>query len=132
MKYLMAPICTKYDDLNRLHVRRALVSFKKTKSDGFGGKIYLDTRLVAVDDYFKNEDASHTYKFYDEGFALVDCKHPDIKAEYEAAGVLGKIRPYHTLHLADCLAYPSNVKAVFKAKNDMEAVKIFKERDELR
>ena len=138
MKYLMAPICTKYDDDNNLHVRRALVSFKKIKSDGFGGKIYLETRLVGLDDYFKNENSSHTYQFYDDGFALVDCKYPETKAMYEKEGILGKVRPYHTLHMerycwvGEGKLAKATCPIVFRAKTDLEALKRFKEREELR
>ena len=126
MKYAMIPICTYVDDNGRVISRRALVEYKKTKRLSVI-TIYKGTRLVEVDDYFKNKASSHTYTFTDEGFTLVDCKYPAAKLEYAKAGVLNKFRPYHTMGIKKI-----DKQVRFRAKNDDAAIKIFKEREELK
>ena len=122
MKYAIIPICTKVDDDGNVVSRSVLISYKKVRKFALF-TMYEGTRLIATDDYFKDENSSHTYQFYDSGFALVDCKYPEQKARYEKAGVLNKVRPYHTIEIKYI-----DTTIRFRARNNQAALEKFKER----
>jgi len=122
MKYAIIPICSKFDDDGNVISRSVLISYKKVKKESVI-TVYQGTKLVATDDYFKDENSSHIYQFYDDGFALVDCKYPDQKARYKQAGVLNKVRPYHTIEIKYV-----DTTIRFRARDDQAALKKFKER----
>lgn len=133
--YAMIPINSKINGKDEVLIRRVLISYKGKPIQGvFGGKTYINTRLVAKDPYFKDEKSSHQYIFFDDGYYLEECKHADLKEDYEGVGIMHKVRPYHTtFKLDNYFKDGDELKSIeFKAKNDKEAAKIFEGRKELR
>ena len=123
MKFAMIPINRKYDENNNLLVRRVLISYtKKYKKRLCGESItyFTGTKIVETDNYFK-ESHSHTYKFEDKGYTLLDCQN-ELKEMYPES--LYKLRLYHAGSLVDAI--------LFKAKSNEEAIEIFNNRKELR
>lgn len=107
-KYAIIPINRRIKDDGSRDVRCVLISYKKSKRG-----VYVNTRLVEKDDYFKNREASHVYSFDDDGFVLVRDRYGD-------NWLLNQKRPYK-VHEGNLIE--SSIE--FKAKNDEDAIKTF-------
>ena len=127
--YAMIPINFKYDENDKLHIRRVLIEYKKLRKDEFNRDIYYydDTRLIDVDPYFLDKSKSHQYIFEDDGYTLMDVRGDDY-ALYLLRGLIKDKRTYHSFEMSN-----SNYKAIlFNASTDEEALKKFHEREELK
>lgn len=124
-KYAMIPINRKYDEDNTLHIRRVLISYEKKKKKSLHGmpiSYFEGTKLIEVDDYFK-ENHSHTYKFTDTTYTLVDC---DAESKKLYGDMLSEPRKYHAFEGSTIYG-----AILFKASSDQEAIKKFKERGDI-
>jgi len=113
MKYAMIPINRRYDENNNRIVRRVLISYK-TK-DEYG--VYIGSKIIEKDPYFKDKNSSHQYLFENDGFRLIHDAYGD---DYR----LGEKRPYE--YSAGELIETS---FEFEATNKKEAIKIFTTRN---
>ena len=111
-KYSMIPINRRYDNEGKRIVRRVLISYTKKDSNG----VYLHSKIIEKDPYFKDINSSHQYLFEDDGFRLV---HDDYGDNY----LLEQKRPYE--YSAGDLFEKSYE---FTAENDEQAIKLFNER----
>lgn len=131
--YAMVPICTKYDDDDNLHVRRVLIKYDElvNASNGFPIKYFTNTKILAKDPYFSNEESSHKYTFYDDGYTLDEVKNEldDIYVIF-AKEIMSKKREYHIVPTFDVLT--NKEPALFSAETDEEAIDKFTNREELR
>ena len=136
-KYAMIPINTKEDEEGNLHVRRVLISYrfkthskinKKSKYEKVVAS-YRGTKIIAIDDYFKNPKATHIYTFYDDGYALELVRNNPNEFLYALKPEIYCTRTYHGLD-KKYDGYPSVIE--FKANTKDEAIKLFNEREELR
>ena len=135
MKFAMVPINTKENDNGDLMIRRVLIKyvFKKTKTIlGLLGhkykKIsYYGTKIIAKDDYFNREDASHKYIFEDNYYRLIEVTDEETKLTYSLKEDIYKRRKYHYNNYMDL---PKAIE--FKADSIEEAIEKFQGREELR
>lgn len=134
MNYAMVGINRKETPQGEPVVRRVLIRYEGRPKMSLGCKYYNSVKLLAVDPYFQNENASHKYVFEDDGYRLLDCQYELTKQAYKEQDLLGPKRQYHTLHLEDhtWLYGKPQTPIIFKAKSDEEAIKLFHERIELR
>lgn len=124
--YAMIPINFKYDDCDRIHIRRVLIEYKTTHQEE---KViyYNDTTLVDVDAYFLDKESSHQYIFDNDGYTLIDCLSEDC-LPYLVKGILQNKRKYHSFDVED-----AKYQAIlFIAKSNEEAIKKFHTREELK
>ena len=134
LPYAMVAICQKFNDNDQLCVRRVLISFKGTdvEPDPYPkkGKVinYIGTRFIDADDYFKDETRSHKYKFDDDGYVLISSNNID-------EILVGDKRKYHyyDTQLDEHGYVKYKLRPIeFQAESDEEAIKMFRERTEVR
>lgn len=136
-KYAMIPINTKEDENGNLLVRRVLISYTFKTHHQINKKSvhekvvadYRGTKIIAIDDYFKNPMSTHQYEFFDKHYILSSVHNNPNEVMYCLKPEIYMIRTYHGLD-RKYDDYPVVVE--FKAKTREEAIKIFNERKELR
>lgn len=131
MTYVMLAINGKEIDDN-IYVRRVLLRYetKETAPALYRGVFitkYLGTKLLAVDDYFKDKTKNNQYSFYDDYYVLTSTNY------WHNKGVEGDERLYHSIsgELEDRY-YKHLAPIEFEASSDKAAIKKFNKRNELR
>ena len=130
MKFAMVAINSKYDEENKLHVRRVLISYlfkTSTKSrKNFKTITYHGTKFISADDYFYKDNSSHKYEFKDKYYKLLDVTNEYNKLRYSLKKDIYKKRKYHYTNIV-------GIKPIeFKCKLRSEAVMRFYSRKELK
>ena len=133
-KFAMVPINFKEIEDKKLLVRRVLISYrfkthKKSTFDGVRWTFYHGTKILSYDNYFKKSDSSHQYVFYDKDYVLKEANNIN-RIIYDLKPIIYSRRKYHGLTGSCEDKYPTVIE--FKAKTKEEAIKILKEREELR
>ena len=137
-KYAMIPINCKYDEEDRIHVRRVLISYKRRKvtSKEFFGNVYdhveyRGTKLEAIDPYFLSSKRTHTYEFKDRYYRLVKVDNRNTnKIIYNAFKELYGKRKYKGNIFSHNKGRPSVIE--FECDNWFDAVTKFNNREELK
>ena len=99
--YSMVVINRKYDENDKLLLRRVLISYTK-KNKLKDRVVYKGTKIIEVDDYFLNQSSSHQYIFTDEGYNLINVdesrsEFSDFYINCINNSLKEKVRPYHYL-----------------------------------
>ena len=115
-KYAFVAINFKEYDENEVYVRRVLIRYRSRNTRGD----YVGTKYIDCDDYFKDPEKSHIYKFRDKDYKLVKGSSVDNILE-------GVTRKYHVNHRVG-----KEFIWEIEAKDDEEARKLFHGRKELR
>lgn len=126
MKYAMIPINGKEDGHGNPIIRRVLVSYTSTRTEG-DQVFYEGTKIIDKDPYF-SQKRSCTYTFKDSGYTLDSIENPNV-AFAIISGIIDKERQYHYNISSDILKPPA---IEFEADTVEQAKQKFHDRKELR